>query len=284
VDDRHVGTTEETEGHQMLHVISLGAGVQSSTMALMFAHGELEPMPDCAIFADTGAEPTAVYEYLDWLSTELPFPVHRVMEKKGLKANIVDSVNNGARIAQAPFFTENPLGIAQGRLRRACTSEFKVQPITRKLRELVGLKKGQRAPRETLVTQYIGISLDESIRMKPSRDHWIEHRWPLVDAGMRRLDCLQWIEAHGYPKPSRSACTFCPYHSDVEWRALQDFPKDFADAVLIDTMIRDGVRGTSQKLYLHRSLKPISEIDFDSAEDKGQINMFNDECEGMCGV
>ena len=37
----------------MLEVISLGAGVQSTTMALMAAHGEIEPMPDLAIFTDT---------------------------------------------------------------------------------------------------------------------------------------------------------------------------------------------------------------------------------------
>jgi len=47
-----------------LHIISLGAGVQSTTMALMAAHREIEPMPDCAIFADTGWEPKAVYDHL----------------------------------------------------------------------------------------------------------------------------------------------------------------------------------------------------------------------------
>lgn len=36
-----------------MNIISLGAGVQSSTMALMEKHGEITPMPDCAIFADT---------------------------------------------------------------------------------------------------------------------------------------------------------------------------------------------------------------------------------------
>ena len=51
----------------MLNVLSLGAGVQSSTLALMAAHGEIEPMPDCAIFADTGDEPKDVYEWLKWL-------------------------------------------------------------------------------------------------------------------------------------------------------------------------------------------------------------------------
>lgn len=33
----------------ILRVISLGAGVQSTTLALMAARGEIGPMPDCAI-------------------------------------------------------------------------------------------------------------------------------------------------------------------------------------------------------------------------------------------
>ncbi len=50
-----------------LRVLSLGAGVQSTTLALMAAHGVVGPMPDCAIFADTGWEPKAVYDHLAWL-------------------------------------------------------------------------------------------------------------------------------------------------------------------------------------------------------------------------
>ena len=42
-----------------LTVISLGVGVQSSTMLLMAAKGEL-PNVDCAIFADTGYEPKSL--------------------------------------------------------------------------------------------------------------------------------------------------------------------------------------------------------------------------------
>src|SRR5580765_5491306 len=61
-----------------IHIISLGAGVQSSTMALMAAHGEITPMPVAAIFADTQGEPASVYKWLDWLEGQLPFPVHRV--------------------------------------------------------------------------------------------------------------------------------------------------------------------------------------------------------------
>ncbi|MBP2230768.1 3'-phosphoadenosine 5'-phosphosulfate sulfotransferase (PAPS reductase)/FAD synthetase, partial [Azospirillum agricola] len=60
---------------QPLRVLSLGAGVQSTTLALMAATAEVGPMPDCAIFADTEWEPHGVYEHLDWLETQLPFPV-----------------------------------------------------------------------------------------------------------------------------------------------------------------------------------------------------------------
>ena len=74
----------------MKHIISLGAGVQSSTMALMAAKGEITPMPDCAIFADTGWEPVRVYEWLDWLETQLPFPLYRV-SKGNLREDIVNS-------------------------------------------------------------------------------------------------------------------------------------------------------------------------------------------------
>jgi len=268
----------------MIHIVSLGAGVQSSTMALMFAEGELEPMPDGAIFADTGAEPQYVYKWLDWLEEQLPFPVHRVMWQEGLTENIKASIAGG-RFAGAPFYTESD-GKREGQLRRQCTREFKVQPITRKLRELVGLKKGQRSKKgEILVTQYLGISYDELIRMKDSHSPWIKHEFPLVDRRIRRQDCLDWMKARGYPEPGRSACTFCPYHSEKEWYDLKtNHPDDFAEAVEIDQMIRDGVRGTTQKLYLHRKLIPIKEVRFDTAEAVGQQDMFQEECEGMCGV
>ena len=62
----------------MINVLSLGAGVQSSTLAMMFAKGELKPMPDFAVFADTQGEPKTVYQWLDWLETQLPYPVYRI--------------------------------------------------------------------------------------------------------------------------------------------------------------------------------------------------------------
>ena len=65
-------------------------------------------------------------------------------------------------------------------------------------------------------------------------------------------------------------------------------PVSFADAVEFDHKIRSTGAGLAvykeAKQYLHRSCKPLDEVDFRNLEDKGQLNMFNNECEGMCGV
>jgi hypothetical protein len=113
-----------------MNIISLGAGVQSSTMALMAAVGEIEPMPDCAIFADTGAEPDLVYRYLDEIEKLLPFPVYRVMHKTGLKDAVVN-LSNGERFATPPFYTESEKADG-GILRRQCTIELQESTDSKK--------------------------------------------------------------------------------------------------------------------------------------------------------
>ena len=261
----------------MINILSLGAGVQSTTMALMAAHGELTPMPDYAIFADTGAEPWHVYDQLDFLEEALPFPVLRVMEGQGLNA----AIRGDGRLATPPFFTESKDG--GGMLWRQCTSEYKVKPIERKIRELLGLKKGQRAPQEIAVTVWMGISSDEVQRMKPNPKHYIENRWPLIEKGMYRWSCLEWMEKNEYPLPKKSACYFCPYHDDKTWLDIkQNDPDAWDDAVKVDGLIRDGVRGTTQRLFLHSSMTPLADVDLDP--DRDQVDMFGNECEGMCGV
>ena len=281
----------------MLTVISLGAGVQSSVMALMAAHGEITPMPDCAIFADTQAEPTRVYEWLSWLETQLPFPVHKVT-KGSLRESILKSTTANedgsfvGRFAGSPFYTTSELGQREGMLRRQCTNEYKIQPINKKVRDLVGLKPRQRAPKDEagkvkiLAEQWIGISWDEMQRMKESREAWQRHRWPLIEEHMTRLQCLEWLQEHGYNQlPSKSACTFCPYHDNATWREMKSSdPESWEDACMVDEAVRNGVRGTSQQLYIHRTLTPLRDADLaDPAEGQATFS-FMDECDGMCGV
>jgi hypothetical protein len=257
-------------------VISLGAGVQSTTLALMAAHGEIGPMPDCAIFADTGWEPKAVYAHLDWLESVLPFPVHRV-SGGDLRANaLLGSNTTGQPFSVVPWFMKMPNGdAAMGR--RQCTKEYKLRPIQRKVVDLLGGKR-----RKGGTEMWIGISLDEIVRLKDSRVQYVVNRWPLIEREMRRYDCLNWLSRHGYPEPPKSACIGCPFHDNAQWRALS--PEEFADAVTMDRAIRHqpGFRGEQ---YMHRSLKPLDQVDLSTAADRGQIEFgFLAECDGICGV
>jgi hypothetical protein len=262
----------------MLNIISLGAGVQSSTMALMAKHGEITPLPDCAIFADTQAEPQGVYDWLDWLERELPFPVHRVTAGN-LYDDLIKSAETKVRVSNPPLFTGN-----SALLVRKCTVDYKVMPIRKKQREMLGLAKWQRC-KDVKITQWIGISLDEAHRMKPSQDKYVQHRWPLIDLRMTRNDCLLWMKRNGYPKPPKSACTFCPYHDNGMWRDMKENdPLSFQQAVVMDKAIRNGIGGTTEQLFLHRSKQPLDEVDLSTPEEHGQGWLFGNECEGMCGV
>jgi len=268
---------------KVVKVLNLGAGVQSSTIALMIENGEL-PMVDYAIFSDTGAEPGHVYDYLDYLEKLLSYPVYRVMKESGLREHLLKSIKDG-RFAGPPFYTEsskNPLG---GMLRRQCTREFKIEPIHLKIRELAGLKKGERAKKKLFVINYMGISTDEITRAKDPHESWMFKFYPLIEFNMSRHDCIKWLKKNNYKVPQKSACTFCPYHDNKTWREIKmNDPHSWGDALKIDEMIRNGTRGTTNKLYLHSSLKPLADIDFRNESDMGQLNFFENECEGMCGV
>lgn len=275
----------------MMRVLSLGAGVQSTTMALMAAHGLIGPMPDAAIFADTGSEPKPVYDHLAWLMSGnvLPFPVYVVGKDSSLHEDLMRGTNSGGkrRYAAIPAFLSNPGG-EDGMGRRQCTKEYKIEPLIKKQRELLGYLPRKRIPAGAMEV-WIGISTDESIRMKPSRNTWSTHRWPLIEQGMARHDCLLWMERNGYPRPPKSACTFCPFRSNVEWRNLRDTdPAGWQQAVDVDNAIRSSVSGYAlalrMKPFLHRSLKPLLDVDLRTDDEAGQPDLFMNDCEGMCGL
>jgi hypothetical protein len=243
-------------------------------MALMAAHGVITPLPDAAIFADTCDEPAAVYEHLRWLMSGnvLPFPVH-IVSAGHLSAELFGG-NDAARI---PFHLA-----PEGLTKRQCTRNFKLRPIRRKARELLG---GRISP--GAIEQWVGISLDEAIRIKPSGTGYVTNRWPLIEQRLRRNDCERWLERHGYLVPPKSSCVYCPFRSDAQHRATRDGSNgDWALACKVDARLRepDQVARFRGQLYVHPSRKPLAEADLNTAEDRGQLNLFLNECEGMCGT
>ena len=270
-----------------LNIISLGAGVQSSTLALMAAHGEITPHVDAAVFADTQAEPASVMRWLDQLegfiaAAPFPFPVHRVTNGNLFvdSTKLRTSVKSGQLYMShsVPAFVLNENG-TKGTYLRQCTDLHKLTPLRRKIDEL-------RGKNNAIV--WIGISTDEAHRMKPSQRRGVDHIWPLIDANVSRSKCLQWMQEKNYPTPPRSACVFCPYHNDKEWTRLKtQEPEEFARAVSYEQFLQSCARQTPRLTgipFLHASRIPLDQVDFRSAEDAGQQVMFGNECQGMCGV
>lgn len=263
-----------------VHIISLGAGVQSSTMALMAAMGEITPMPSCAIFADTQAEPKSVYTWLDWLEKQLPFPVRRVTA--GNLAEVSTTPKLSSRSGElylpwsVPVYTINEDG-SKGTMFRQCTDKSKLTPLYKAI-------DVERGDRDAVV--WIGISVDEASRIKPSRKKQITNAWPLIEKGISRMSCLQWMKNKNYPSPPRSACSFCPYHSDSEWiRLKRDEPEAFQQAIQYEKKLQESFRlipRLTSLPFLHPRRNPIDKIDFEPTRDIQSD--FNNECEGMCGV
>ena len=263
-----------------LTVISLGAGVQSSTMALMSIKGVL-PKVDCAIFADTMYENSYCYSYLNYLSNILPFPIYKV-SKGNIKEDML-AARGTTNFVVAPFFTQETITGKKGMIMRQCTNDYKIQVIKKKIRELCNVGYKKRFPKDKYVEQWIGISKDEISRMKSARDPYILNRHPLIEANMSRQDCINWMEKNNFKIPEKSACICCPFHDDKYWQNLKTkYPTEFADAAAFDKEIRTISRNKNIKNYTHRSCKPLDEVNF--SPDDNQLNMFNNECEGMCGV
>lgn len=249
-----------------IRVLSLGAGVQSTTLLLLACDGRL-PRLDAAIFADTGWEPRRVYEHLDRLEAvarRAGIPIYRVS-----KGNLRDdAINPAHRYASIPYYVRNP-DSTPGMGRRQCTAEYKLAPINRKVRELLGAAPPdyRRVPRGQLAEQWIGFSADEIGRVNDRSPSYIRQRYPLIELGWDRRACERWLRSRGWASVPKSACIGCPYHGNRQWREMRDhYPDEWADAVEFDRAIRKGgVRRLplNGEAFLHRSRVPLDQAPID---------------------
>jgi hypothetical protein len=241
----------------------------------MAARGEIAP-PDCAIFADTGDEPAAVYEHLAWLRSPgiLPFPIHIVAPERSLSRALMTG-DDSARI---------PWHVGAGGLGgRQCTRNWKIRPIRRKIRELLGVgPRGYIAPDS--VESWVGISTDEIERVRPSGCRFIHNRHILVEARMSRQGCYTWLEERQYRRPPKSRCKYCPFQGNIGWRDLRESADEWAEAVVIDGWLREPaqIARFHGEMFLHSSRVPLDKADLSIAA--ASADLFDHECGGVCGV
>jgi hypothetical protein len=275
---------DTTSGEFDYTYLSLGAGVQSSALLVLSCTDDRVPKCDHALFSDTGDEPQYVYDYLEVLTEYASrHGIEVLTAQQGvLSADVLERKKVGKAFVSVPLYTIAMDG-KKGLLRRQCTREYKIDPMSKKVRELLGYKPRQRMRHR--VRSMLGITIDETRRMKPSWYPWITNTWPLVDLGLHRDDCFKIIADAGLPEPQKSACVYCPYHSDAYWQWMKDEqPVEFKKAVDFDEAVRDmTMRGKEEPGYVHKSCVPLKEAVF-NASDPNQVDLWTNECEGMCGV
>ncbi len=274
-------------------VLSLGGGVQSSTLAEMACDGTLGPLR-AIVFADTGGELPETYAHVAYLRgrAEQAGIAFLTVTAGDLRTDLVARHGRGGQ-PTLPVRIRHDDG-QLGRLNHyGCSFDYKRRPITRAVKRPCG---APGACKRTRVEQWIGYSTDEATRMKTadecrcghnrirrtagdqlfSRIHtadgcarcacggwqpWQVNRWPLIEFGMSRGDCATWLLEHEWPLPPRSSCWFYPNRPARHFLELkQQRPTLFADAVALDEFVRRGINRLRGQAYLHPSGRPLTDI------------------------
>lgn len=276
-------------------VICLGAGVQSSALYLLVLDGEIDlEQVHLAIFADTAGEPADVYSHLEWLksqATESHHPKIHVASKGNLLQDALHGRWGSGLAPSLPVWLADETGKCVGTAARHCTRDYKIRAISTAIRsQVLGLPKYGRWPAGNRVIQYFGISIDEAGRAPRIRNRVhaesggkCEARFPLIDEEMTRADCKLFLSKRVSHEVPRSACKWCPYRSDKGWAKLKQQPAEWAEIVQVDHSLRTGAacsNGLTHTPYLHKSCKPIDEVDFSQSDQDD----FAVDCEGGCGL
>lgn len=260
-------------------------------MCLMADAGHFSVRPDYAIFADTHWEPSGVYSNVEWLREQVSFPIVVTDNGRSLRDDVINGVNaRGKPWLTIPAYLADSDGDKAGINWRQCTTDYKLNPIRKKVQELLGVTAREAMADGTWVEMWLGITTDEIARVKTSRHWWIGHRYPLVDdLAMTRQECLEWFQRK-YPgrRLSRSACVACPFRNSDSWLDIQESdPELFAEVVELDRNLRskehNAGRMFRKQAYLHHRRIPLLNALVQDQLER-EVNGFINECEGYCGL
>lgn len=239
-----------------------GGGTQSTAKAVLISQGKL-PVPERAVIADTGRESSETWWYLDNYTRPLLAKVGLEIEIAPHDLATVDLYANDGK-PLIPAFTQD------GMLSAFCSNEWKKRVVSRWLRQP---ERGY-GPKNPII-EWIGFSRNEIGRCKPSDVAWIETEWPLImgyGICIDRRQCVEIIKDAGLPTAPRSACWMCSFKTDPEWQhQKENWPQDHLRAIQLDKEVRE--RDSLSGLWLHKSRKPLDEVNFNEPES-AQESLF----------
>lgn len=189
-------------------VASFGGGVNSTAMLIGMV--ERKEKCDLILFADTGGEKPHTYDHIREFSKWLKFV--------GMPA--ITTVSRETETLESDCLKRHALpGIAYGF--KSCSDHFKMRP------QRDYLKANGITPTATL----IGFDADESHRAKDIPGN----RYPLIEWGWGRTQCIEAIQRSGQKVPDKSACFFCPSSKKQEIMELRRvYPELAARAVVME--------------------------------------------------
>jgi hypothetical protein len=248
-----------------VQIVSYGGGVNTAALLILNLTGRVENPARVAVFADTGGESPQTYRHIELMSHWAQKHGGEIVVRRRPEPLYDFIVNNRGPAIPVRMWPSGAMG------RRICTQDWKIQVINRFLHEEMKAEKA---------TQQLGISWDEVHRARPSRAKWLTSRFPLVDLGLTRSDCLRIIAAESLPLPPKSSCFFCPLHRVAWWQYLASYvPELFSRAVALENSIlawreKHGL----DPAYLSSRLEPLDQVATDS-----QLPMFDEvEDVGFC--
>lgn len=235
---------KERQERRTYTVWSCGGGVESTAIAALIYTGRI-PKPDYAVMVDTGYEKTAVMQYVRKVTVpkmrEIGLVLNIIQTSDYVEQTIIDEYG----YCIIPVFKKRKDG--NQLLRTSCNDKWKVNVIRKWL-----LEQG--------VEQYvslIGISAGEAHRQRKAHKKYYKNKYPLVELGLDRQNCIDYITGIGWGEPSRSSCLICGQQDDgAWWNMAVKWQDDFNKAVSTERELQ----AIDPDIYLHRSCKPLGEV------------------------
>jgi hypothetical protein len=233
----------------------------NSTAVLVGLH-ERGERPEAILFADPGAEHPDTYAYREtmnlWLR-ERAWPEIVTVENDGLYRTLENECLSKHTLPSIVF------GF------KSCSDKYKRRPQTKWLKERYGDLSA--------LMLCIGFDADEPHRAEngaQATDAYAR-RFPLIEWGWGREECIRAIRRGGLPVPPKSACFFCPSSSKHEVRRLaREHPDLMKRALLMETNAEatcTQVKGLGRN-WSWRDVVVAAE---------SQLPLFPDSMEAPCG-
>lgn len=282
-----------------LRSISYGGGVQSTALLVLAAQKRIDfPL---FVFANVGddSERAATLRYVEEYAK--PYAAEHGIElaevQRIRRDGTVETLHGrltrpGSRSLPIPVRMSNG---APGT--RSCTADFKIKVVGREMKRRGATAghqcaahrddpasarcKGRKCVQPNKATIGIGISLDE-IQRANSRivEPHEQIVYPLLDLGLRRVDCMRIIREAGLPVPPKSSCYFCPFHRPETWHDMRrEEPEEFEKACQLEDLLNERRDELGKDhVYLTRFNKPLRQAIPDGVD---LLPMF-DEADGLC--